>query len=110
MRFFGFFYVNMIVMRAKKAWQKTPPLIDRVPLQIRQPGLARRLSLGPSSSAEGEEEPRPDGGRRIDLPGQTDHNFSYAFRVNIWHLYAPVPALDKMTERILLLQLSWLSS
>ena len=40
--------------------------------QIRQPGLARRLSLGPTSSAESEEEPRPDGGRRIDLPGQTE--------------------------------------
>ena len=52
---------------------------ENVSLQIRQPGLARRLSLGPTSSAEGEEEPRPDGGRRIDLPGQTEHGFDLGF-------------------------------
>ena len=95
------FPVNMIVIRAKRAWQKTPPLINRVPLQIRQPGLARRLSLGPTSSAEGEEEPRPDGGRRIDLPGQTEHKFANDSRQRTWHLYALVPALDKMTESFL---------
>ena len=58
-----------LVIKAAKAGKKT---LNLVSLQIRQPGLARRLSLGPTSSAEGEEEPRPDGGRRIDLPGQTE--------------------------------------
>ena len=42
-------------------------------MQIRRPGLARRLSMEPTAE---DEEARADGGRRISLPGQYHGNLT----------------------------------